>query len=108
MTAKLAAIALLIAIRLTVVPSLCANRVKQLRLTHRSPQILPQGVDTNVWFCFKVPIEPIRNFMKGKAENEQKKAAESVSSNANEFNFDLWAKRVRPQLLASLHKRGVR
>jgi len=50
----------------------------------------------------------MRNFMKGKAENEQKKAAESVSSNANEFNFDLWAKRVRPQLLASLHKRGVR
>jgi hypothetical protein len=46
--------------------------------------------------------------MKGKAENEQNKAAESVSSNTNEFNFDLWAKQVRPQLLASLHKRGVR
>jgi hypothetical protein len=46
--------------------------------------------------------------MKGKAENEQKKAAEAIGSNANDFNFDLWAKQVRPQLLASLHKRGVR
>lgn len=46
--------------------------------------------------------------MKSKAEHEQSKAAESVSSNPNEFNFDLWAKQVRPQLLASLHKRGAR
>jgi hypothetical protein len=46
--------------------------------------------------------------MKSKAENEQKKTAEPVGSNANEFNFDLWAKQVRPQLLASLHKRGAR
>lgn len=46
--------------------------------------------------------------MKNKAENEQNKASESVSNNANEFNFDLWARQVRPQLLASLHKRGSR
>ncbi|WP_181357338.1 hypothetical protein [Stenomitos frigidus] len=46
--------------------------------------------------------------MKNKAETEQNKAAESMSSNANGFNFDLWAKQVRPQLLASLHKRGAR
>ncbi|MBW4583284.1 MAG: hypothetical protein KME42_27270 [Tildeniella nuda ZEHNDER 1965/U140] len=46
--------------------------------------------------------------MKSKAENEQNKAAESIGSNTTEFNFDLWAKQVRPQLLASLHKRGAR
>ena len=26
----------------------------------------------------------------------------------SEFNFELWIKQVRPQLLASLQKRGVR
>ena len=51
--------------------------------------------------------------MKNKADNEQNKAAEPVSSStnafdANEFDFNLWAKQVRPQLLASLHKRGAR
>ena len=46
--------------------------------------------------------------MKSKAENEQSTATAPVSSSANGFNFDLWAKQVRPQLLASLHKREVR
>jgi hypothetical protein len=46
--------------------------------------------------------------MKNKAENEQSKAVESSNSNPNEFDFDRWARQVRPQLLASLHKRGTR
>ena len=46
--------------------------------------------------------------MKNKAENEQSKAVESSKNNPNEFDFDLWVRQVRPQLLASLHKRGAR
>ena len=45
--------------------------------------------------------------MKNKADNEQNKTAESINSNASEFNFDVWARQVRPQLLASLNKRGA-
>lgn len=59
-------------------------------------------------FSFKVSIKHFRNGMKSKADHEQSKAVEFVNSNPNEFNFDLWAKQVRPQLLASLHKRGAR
>jgi len=36
------------------------------------------------------------------------KALELPSGKTNEFNFDQWVKQVRPQLLASLSKRGVR
>ena len=46
--------------------------------------------------------------MKTKADNEQNKTAEPINSNTNEFNFDVWAKQVRPQLLASLSKRNAR
>jgi|GEM_PF-1200236 len=46
--------------------------------------------------------------MKRKMENEQNNSAASVGGNPTEFNFDQWVKQVRPQLLASLHKRGIR
>jgi len=36
------------------------------------------------------------------------KLTESAPGSANEFNFDQWVQQVRPQLLASLSKRGVR
>lgn len=58
--------------------------------------------------CFKVVMALIKEFMKNNAENQSIKSSESAGTNAHEFDFDLWAKQVRSQLLASLHKRGVR
>ena len=46
--------------------------------------------------------------MKNRIEKSQNKSAESIRSNQSEFDFELWAKQVRPQLLASVQKRGVR
>jgi hypothetical protein len=46
--------------------------------------------------------------MKEKARENQSQSLGSDSSNTQEFNFDLWAKQVRPLLLASLSKRGSR
>ncbi len=44
--------------------------------------------------------------MKTKAGKDQNTAEQSAGSNGQEFNFELWAKQVRPLLLASLSKRG--
>lgn len=41
-------------------------------------------------------------------ETKQNQSSEPTRPNSNEFNFELWAKQVRPQLLASLQKRGNR
>lgn len=46
--------------------------------------------------------------MKTQAEKQHGKATESASNGQSEFNFELWAKQVRPQLLASVQKRGAR
>lgn len=46
--------------------------------------------------------------MKDKAHKDQAKPVSSGSSHAGEFDFEQWARQVRPQLLASLQKRGVR
>lgn len=43
--------------------------------------------------------------MKGKSNKEQTPSTESITS-MDDFNFELWARQVRPQLLASLQKRG--
>jgi hypothetical protein len=46
--------------------------------------------------------------MTSKTSNEQIKTVRSVTVSGQEFNFEAWAKQVRPQLLASLSKRGHR
>lgn len=46
--------------------------------------------------------------MKTRIENKQEKTTDVTHSNSSEFNFELWAKQVRPQLLASVQKRGMR
>lgn len=46
--------------------------------------------------------------MKSDVKKESNKAPESATGHNPEFNFDLWAKQVRPQLLAALQKRGGR
>lgn len=45
--------------------------------------------------------------MENSREPQSAKHAESVNS-AKEFNFEQWASQVRPQLLASLQKRGIK
>lgn len=45
--------------------------------------------------------------MKTHLDAKQDKTAENTSEQV-EFNFELWAKQVRPQLLASLQKRGLK
>jgi len=46
--------------------------------------------------------------MKTRIENKQESPADSIHTNQPEFNFELWVKQVRPQLLASVQKRGIR
>jgi hypothetical protein len=46
--------------------------------------------------------------MTTKAKPSQGVATLPGNKTLTEFNFELWAKQVRPQLLASLQKRGVR
>ncbi|MCL6435543.1 MAG: hypothetical protein K6T90_15285 [Leptolyngbyaceae cyanobacterium HOT.MB2.61] len=46
--------------------------------------------------------------MKTKAGKDQNASDQSTDSSGQEFNFELWAKQVRPLLLASLNKRGNR
>jgi hypothetical protein len=43
-----------------------------------------------------------------KTETTKKQTKPDVSKNSDGFDFDSWAKQVRPQLLASLQKRGDR
>lgn len=45
--------------------------------------------------------------MKTHIDAKQDKTAETIAEQPD-FNFELWAKQVRPQLLASLQKRGVK
>ncbi|MDX2242641.1 MAG: hypothetical protein NW224_18290 [Leptolyngbyaceae cyanobacterium bins.302] len=46
--------------------------------------------------------------MKTRIEKSQDKSTEMTKASQTEFNFELWAKQVRPQLLASVQKRGMR
>jgi hypothetical protein len=46
--------------------------------------------------------------MKSNMESGQGKSGEQSVNYQPEFNFELWAKQVRPQLLASLQKRGMK
>lgn len=46
--------------------------------------------------------------MKTHVDKNQGKSPEQLNSNTADFNFELWAKQVRPQLLASVQKRGTR
>lgn len=46
--------------------------------------------------------------MKSSVDKKQLQNTAQQGAEANEFNFDLWAKQVRPQLLASVQKRGMR
>jgi hypothetical protein len=46
--------------------------------------------------------------MKLHTEKKQGKLDETLSHGQPEFNFELWARQVRPQLLASIQKRGIR
>jgi hypothetical protein len=46
--------------------------------------------------------------MTTKTKQTQGQVSDSLNKNGTDFNFELWAQQVRPQLLASLQKRGVR
>ena len=46
--------------------------------------------------------------MKTRIETKQEHLTDSIAINQADFNFELWAKQVRPQLLASVQKRGMR
>ncbi|EKQ67379.1 hypothetical protein OsccyDRAFT_3641 [Leptolyngbyaceae cyanobacterium JSC-12] len=46
--------------------------------------------------------------MKTHIETKQGKSGEQSASEQPEFDFELWARQVRPQLLASVQKRGVK
>jgi len=46
--------------------------------------------------------------METEMRKEQDKSSESANINDQKFNFEVWAKQVRPLLLASLNKRGNR
>ncbi len=46
--------------------------------------------------------------MKSSVDNNQLETTTKQGTGHAEFNFDLWAKQVRPQLLASVQKRGMR
>jgi len=46
--------------------------------------------------------------MKTPIEKKQDTQVDALNSNQPNFNFELWAKQVRPQLLASVQKRGIR
>ncbi len=46
--------------------------------------------------------------MKPHSEKKQGKSDETLNNGQSEFNFELWARQVRPQLLASIQKRGMR
>ncbi len=46
--------------------------------------------------------------MKTEMRKEQDKPSESTNNSGQGFNFEVWAKQVRPLLLASLNKRGNR
>lgn len=44
--------------------------------------------------------------MKRKADKQETKSIEPTTPNMSEFDFEQWARQVRPQLLASLQRRG--
>jgi hypothetical protein len=47
--------------------------------------------------------------MNSKAKTEQRKPSEAaLNTNSESFDFDLWSREVRSQLLASLRRRTVR
>jgi hypothetical protein len=46
--------------------------------------------------------------METQVETTPKKSDELVLSPQTTFNFEVWIKHVRPQLLASVQKRGVK
>lgn len=46
--------------------------------------------------------------MASKGESKETQQTELSRSTSSEFNFELWARQVRPQLLAALQKRGAR
>lgn len=46
--------------------------------------------------------------MNAEPGKERRKTVDSVNHSYQEFNFDQWAKQVRPQLLASVHKKGMK
>jgi hypothetical protein len=47
--------------------------------------------------------------MNSKAKTEQRTPSEAaLNANSASFDFDVWAREVRSQLLASLRKRAVR
>lgn len=46
--------------------------------------------------------------MKAPIEKKPDNAMDSLNASQSAFNFELWAKQVRPQLLASVQKRGVK
>ncbi len=46
--------------------------------------------------------------MKTQVDKNQENSSQKVGSNSSEFNFEQWAQQVRPQLLASVQKRGAR
>ncbi|MDX2228859.1 MAG: hypothetical protein NW220_04450 [Leptolyngbyaceae cyanobacterium bins.349] len=46
--------------------------------------------------------------MKARIDKKQSVDADPISTNHPNFDFELWIKQVRPQLLASVQKRGVR
>ncbi len=50
----------------------------------------------------------LRNIMITKAKQAQVTTTIAGNTPLNEFNFELWVKQVKPQLLASLQKRGMR
>jgi hypothetical protein len=45
---------------------------------------------------------------KQKADRDPIQPIQSIGGHASDFNFEQWAKQVRPRLLASLQKRGMR
>lgn len=54
--------------------------------------------------------QQVRLLVQSEMSNESKKLIETpvTGSNNDSFNFDLWAKAVRPQLLAALQKRTTK
>lgn len=46
--------------------------------------------------------------MKTPIEKKQETQTDALNTHQPTFNFEVWAKQVRPQLLASVQKRGMR
>ena len=76
-----------------------------LTLAHSAARGLGKRQELNWELTCSLSIQIlIMNKVKSESKDKLVEASDSYSCNHDSFNFELWAKKVKPQLLATLQK----